>query len=162
MLVWHDFIWLNTNVMLVKSTHWLYLNSRLLESKHYNMPKVTAVNKNERAKEKKKWGESQRKARLLSCVLQAHLFGLFTCKSLLIRGWRGTDDRSRLSSPPVMRAYLRALRLYRVNSALTERHAAERPGGTATQRLHIEDAETLITLTSSGVRSQEDFYFIFV
>lgn len=156
MLLWHDFIWLNTSVVLVKSTHWLYLNPWLLESKHYNMPKVMTVNKNERAKKKKKCRESQRKARLLTCVLQAHLFGLFTCKSLLIRGWRGTDDRSRLSSPPVMRVYLRALRVYRVNSAFTEQHTAERPGLTATQRLHIEDTETLST------PSENNFYFILV
>lgn len=83
----------------------------------------------------------------MTCVLQAHLFGLFTCKSLLIRGWRGTDDRTRLSSPPVMQAYLRALRLSRVNSALTERHAVEQPRGTATQRRHAEDGGTLCTLT---------------
>lgn len=125
--------------------------------------------KNENAMEW--WTEEKAKERQgqATCVLQAHLFGLFTCKSLLIRGWRRADDRSRLSSPPVMQAYLRALRLYRVNSALTERHAAEQPGGTATPGQHARDAGTLYTLTQGywhmkawqrfSVWSQGDFSF---
>lgn len=96
----------------------------------------------EKAKERQGW---------VTCVLQAQLFGLFTCKSLLIRGWRRTDDRSRLSSPPVMQAYLRALWLYLENSALTERHAAEQPSGAATQRQHAEDAGTLCTLSHKNM-----------